>query len=57
MAENLEVPLSYRNVRAAERSALVADTLDRFQMVAKKDLYPRGSSRAGSRSWSRWPGP
>jgi ABC-type lipoprotein export system ATPase subunit len=41
VAENLDVPLSYRNVRASERSALVADTLDRFQMVAKKDLYPR----------------
>lgn len=41
VAENLDVPLSYRNVKASERSALVADTLDRFQMVAKKDLYPR----------------
>ena len=41
VAENLDVPLSYRNVASAQRSALVADTLDRFQMVAKKDLYPR----------------
>ncbi len=40
VAENLEVPLSYRNVRRAERQSLVADSLDRFQMVAKKDLYP-----------------
>jgi putative ABC transport system ATP-binding protein len=39
--ENLEIPLSYRKVGKAERSAIVADTLDRFQMVAKKDLYPR----------------
>lgn len=41
VAENLDVPLSYRNVRAPERAALVADMLDRFQIVAKKDLYPR----------------
>lgn len=40
VAENLEVPLSYRNVKASERAALVADTLDRFGIVAKKDLYP-----------------
>ena len=38
--ENLEVPLSYRNVRRAQRKSLVADTLDRFNIVAKKDLYP-----------------
>src|SRR6266404_2249566 len=39
--ENLEIPLSYRKVNKTERSAMVADTLDRFQIVAKKDLYPR----------------
>ena len=38
--ENLEIPLSYRNVKRAERQAIVADTLDRFQIVGKKDLYP-----------------
>jgi putative ABC transport system ATP-binding protein len=38
--ENLEIPLSYRNVARKERQAIVAETLDRFQMVAKKDLYP-----------------
>ena len=38
--ENLDVPLSYRNVKKAERQAIVADTLDRFQIVAKKKLYP-----------------
>jgi ABC-type lipoprotein export system ATPase subunit len=38
--ENLEVPLSYRNVGRKERQAIVADTLDRFQIVGKKDLYP-----------------
>ena len=38
--ENLEIPLSYRNVNRKERQGIVADMLDRFQMVAKKDLYP-----------------
>jgi ABC-type lipoprotein export system ATPase subunit len=41
VAENLELPLSYRNLKRPEREAIVADTLDRFQIVAKKDLYPR----------------
>ena len=40
VAENLDIPLSYRNIKKAERDALVADTLDRFGMVAKKDLFP-----------------
>src|SRR3954464_14099716 len=39
--ENLDIPLSYRRVNRNERVALVADTLDRFQIVGKKDLYPR----------------
>ena len=38
--ENLDVPLSYRNVKKAERASLVADILDRFGIVAKKDLFP-----------------
>jgi putative ABC transport system ATP-binding protein len=38
--ENLELPLSYRNLRKQERQSVVCDMLDRFQMVAKKDLYP-----------------
>ncbi len=38
--ENLDIPLSYRNVKKAERQAMVADTLDRFQIVAKKKLFP-----------------
>jgi len=38
--ENLDIPLSYRNIKRSERQAIVADTLDRFQIVAKKDLYP-----------------
>jgi putative ABC transport system ATP-binding protein len=41
VAENLDVPLSYRDVPRSERAALVADALDRFQIVGKKDLYPR----------------
>jgi ABC-type lipoprotein export system ATPase subunit len=39
--ENLEIPLSYRKVGKNERAAMVADTLDKFQIVAKSDLYPR----------------
>jgi putative ABC transport system ATP-binding protein len=38
--ENLEIPLSYRNVRKSDRDAIVCDVLDRFQIVGKKDLYP-----------------
>jgi len=38
--ENLDIPLSYRNVKRGERESIVADVLDRFQMVGKKDLYP-----------------
>lgn len=38
--ENLDVPLSYRNIRRSERESMVADVLDRFQIVGKKDLYP-----------------
>ena len=38
--ENLEVPLAYRDVPRSEREALVADTLDRFHLVGKKDLFP-----------------
>ena len=38
--ENLAIPLSYRGVKPSECVALVADTLDRFQIVGKKDLFP-----------------
>jgi putative ABC transport system ATP-binding protein len=38
--ENLEVPLSYRDLPGPQRKALVADALDRFQIVGKKDLFP-----------------
>ncbi len=41
VAENLDIPLSYRNVKKTEREGIVADALDKFGMVAKKDLYPR----------------
>jgi len=40
VAENLDLPLSYRDIKKSERQALVADTLDRFQIVGKKSLYP-----------------
>jgi ABC-type lipoprotein export system ATPase subunit len=38
--ENLEIPLSYRDVKRKERQARVAEVLDRFQIVGKKDLFP-----------------
>jgi putative ABC transport system ATP-binding protein len=38
--ENLEIPLTYRDVARAQREAIVADMLDRFGIVGKKDLYP-----------------
>jgi putative ABC transport system ATP-binding protein len=38
--ENLETPLLYKKIGASERKSLVADTLDRFQIVGKKDLFP-----------------
>jgi len=38
--ENLDLPLSYRNLARKERESLVCDVLDRFQIVGKKDLYP-----------------
>jgi len=40
VSENLDIPLSYRNIKRHEREALVADALDRFGIVGKKDLYP-----------------
>lgn len=40
VCENLDLPLQYRDVPANERAAQVADMLDRFQIVGKKDLYP-----------------
>jgi ABC-type lipoprotein export system ATPase subunit len=40
VAENLDLPLSYKDIRKADRQALVADTLDRFHIVGKKDLFP-----------------
>ncbi len=38
--ENIETPLLYQDVKSSERKAMVADILDRFQMVGKKDLFP-----------------
>ncbi|MCK5075897.1 MAG: ATP-binding cassette domain-containing protein, partial [Calditrichia bacterium] len=38
--ENIETPLLYQKIKGAERKGMVADILDRFNMVAKKDLFP-----------------
>jgi ABC-type lipoprotein export system ATPase subunit len=38
--ENIETPLIYQNIKAGERKAMVADMIDRFQIVGKKDLFP-----------------
>jgi putative ABC transport system ATP-binding protein len=38
--ENIETPLIYQDVKSSERKAMVADMLDRFQIVGKKDLFP-----------------
>jgi len=38
--ENIETPLIYQNVKSSERKAMVADILDRFNIVGKKDLFP-----------------
>jgi ABC-type lipoprotein export system ATPase subunit len=38
--ENLDIPLSYRDIKKSERESLVGDILDRFSIVGKKDLYP-----------------
>jgi ABC-type lipoprotein export system ATPase subunit len=38
--ENIETPLLYKDVKSSERKAMVADVLDRFNIVGKKDLFP-----------------
>lgn len=38
--ENIETPLLYKNIKSSERKAMVADMLDRFNIVGKKDLFP-----------------
>lgn len=38
--ENIETPLLYQNIKGAERKAMIADALDRFSIVGKKDLFP-----------------
>ena len=38
--ENLEIPLSYKDVKKSDRQSMVGDVLDRFQIVGKKDLFP-----------------
>jgi ABC-type methionine transport system ATPase subunit len=48
--ENIETPLIYQNIKTSERKAMVADMLDRFNIVGKKDLFRRNSA-AGSNNW------
>src|ERR1700759_4647920 len=38
--ENLDIPLSYRDIKKSERESMVCDILDKFAIVGKKDLYP-----------------
>jgi ABC-type lipoprotein export system ATPase subunit len=38
--ENIETPLIYKDIKSSERKAIVADMLDRFNIVGKKDLFP-----------------
>jgi ABC-type lipoprotein export system ATPase subunit len=40
VAENIDLPLSYKDIPRSDRQALVADTLDKFNIVGKKDLFP-----------------
>ena len=40
VAENIDLPLSYKNLASKDRAGMVADILDRFRIVAKKDLFP-----------------
>ncbi|WP_263373943.1 ABC transporter ATP-binding protein [Granulicella aggregans] len=40
VAENIDLPLSYKDISRSDRQSLVADTLDKFQIVGKKDLFP-----------------
>ena len=56
VAENIDLPLSYKNIGKSERQGLVADTLDRFNIVGKKTSTPT-SSRAASSSLSASPAP
>lgn len=53
VAENLDIPLSYRDMPKAERQALVADALDRFQIVGKKDLFPQPAFRRSAATRGR----
>ncbi len=50
VAENIDLPLSYKDISKAERQGMVADTLDRFNIVGRRTCF-RTSSRAGSSSW------
>ncbi len=54
--ENIDVPLSYRDIPRAQRASMVADILDRFQIVGKK-ICIRTSFPADSSSWWAWRAP
>jgi putative ABC transport system ATP-binding protein len=51
VAENLDLPLSYRNIPKSERQGAVADVLDRFGIVGKKDLFPTQLSGGSNNLW------
>ena len=54
VAENIDLPLSYKDIPRSQRAGMVADTLDRFQIVGKKDLYP-ANFPADSSNWLALP--
>jgi hypothetical protein len=41
--ENLDIPLSYRDIKKSERESMVCDILDKFAIVGKKDLFASGA--------------
>ena len=53
VAENLDLPLSYRDIKKTEREGMVADALDRFQIVGKKALFPESAFRRAATVGSR----
>ncbi len=55
VAENLDLPLSYRDIKKAEREGMVADILDRFQIVGKKSLLPESTFRRTAAARRRRP--
>ena len=54
--ENIDLPLSYRDVKKTDRQGMVADILDRFNIVGKKDLYPNQLLRRPAAAGGHRPG-